>query len=183
MKILFHLVSQSCHDFAHVMTAQLSWHVQNFDLIGSIFLCSSYMYFWWDLHYELINPLWYSFLAAWNQEGRKLPIHILMHFFWRIIAFLLSFTDSICDEYCYLCFCCCWWCRQWLILSNTLWPSDTIWWHRSRSILAHIMAYCLTTPKHSLNQMLTYHQWGLHLKAIPWENPKISILDMSLKLI
>ena len=146
---------RTCHDSSAVMACAKFW------LDQIIFLCSSYVYFWWDLHYELINPLWYSFLAAWNQEGRKLPIHVLMHFFWRIIAFLLSFTDSICDEYCYLWLCCCWWCRQWPILSNTLWPGDTTWWHRSGSILAHIMAYCLTTPKYSLNQMLTFHQWGL----------------------
>ena len=35
---------------------------------------------------------------------------------------------------------------------NSLWPSDTIWWQRSGSILAQVMACCLTAPSHYLNQ-------------------------------
>ena len=36
--------------------------------------------------------------------------------------------------------------------SNSLWPSDAIWWHRSGSTLAQVMACCLTAPRHYLNQ-------------------------------
>ena len=35
---------------------------------------------------------------------------------------------------------------------NSLWPSDTIWWHKSGSTLAQVMACCLTAPSHYLNQ-------------------------------
>ena len=35
---------------------------------------------------------------------------------------------------------------------NLLWPSDTIWRHRSGSTLAQVMACCLTAPSHYLNQ-------------------------------
>ena len=35
---------------------------------------------------------------------------------------------------------------------NSLWPTDTIWQHRSRSTLAQVMACCLTAPSHYLNQ-------------------------------
>ena len=35
---------------------------------------------------------------------------------------------------------------------NSLWPSDTIWRHRSGSTLAQVMACCLTAPSHYLNQ-------------------------------
>ena len=38
---------------------------------------------------------------------------------------------------------------QWV---NSLWHSDTIWQHRSRSTLAQVMACCLTAPSHYLNQ-------------------------------
>ena len=41
------------------------------------------------------------------------------------------------------------WVGAWL---NTLWPSDTIWRHRSGSTLAQVMACCLTAPSHYLNQ-------------------------------
>ena len=34
----------------------------------------------------------------------------------------------------------------------TFWPSDAIWWHRSRSTLPQVMACCLTAPSHHLNQ-------------------------------
>ena len=35
---------------------------------------------------------------------------------------------------------------------NSLRPSDAIWWHRSGSTLAQVMACCLTAPSHYLNQ-------------------------------
>ena len=35
---------------------------------------------------------------------------------------------------------------------NSLWPSDIIWRKGSRSTLAQVMACCLTTPSHYLNQ-------------------------------
>ena len=42
---------------------------------------------------------------------------------------------------------------------NSLWPRDTIQWHRSRSTLAQVMAWCLMAPSQCLNQCWTY-QWG-----------------------
>ena len=47
-----------------------------------------------------------------------------------------------------------------LLYFNSLWPSDTIWGHRSWSTLAQAMACCLTAPSHYLNQYW-HHQWGL----------------------
>ena len=38
----------------------------------------------------------------------------------------------------------------WLII--LLWPSDGIWWHRSGSTLAQVMACCLRATNHYLNQ-------------------------------
>ena len=37
--IILIIMLQSSHNFAHAMTAQLSWHVQNCDMIGSLFFC------------------------------------------------------------------------------------------------------------------------------------------------
>ena len=45
---------------------------------------------------------------------------------------------------------------------NSWWPSDTIWRHKSGSTLAQVMAYCLTTPRHYLNQcwlIISQVQW------------------------
>ena len=35
---------------------------------------------------------------------------------------------------------------------NSLWASDSIWWHRSGSPLVQVMACCLKTPSHYLKQ-------------------------------
>ena len=35
---------------------------------------------------------------------------------------------------------------------NSLWPSNTIWRHKSGSKLAHVIACCLTAPSHYLKQ-------------------------------
>ena len=50
---------------------------------------------------------------------------------------------------------------------NTLWPSDAIWWHRSGSTLAQVMAWCLKAPSHYLNQCWLKHQRGP--VAFSWE--------------
>ena len=44
----------------------------------------------------------------------------------------------------------------WLMI-NSLWPSDAIWWHRSGSAPAQVMACCLMAPSHYLNQC-RHHQ-------------------------
>ena len=38
------------------------------------------------------------------------------------------------------------------ILLNSLWPSDSIWRHKSGSTLAQVMACCLAAPSHYMNQ-------------------------------
>ena len=39
-----------------------------------------------------------------------------------------------------------------LKMFKSLWPSDAIWEHRTRSTLAQVMACCLTAPSHYLSQ-------------------------------
>ena len=48
---------------------------------------------------------------------------------------------------------------------NSLWPSDAIWWHRSGSSLAQVMAWCLTAPSHYLN-----HCWLIIIALIGYDN-------------
>ena len=53
---------------------------------------------------------------------------------------------------------------------NSLRPSDAIWWQRSGSTLAQVMACCLTAPSHYLNQcwliISIVRPSGIHLRAI-----------------
>ena len=51
-------------------------------------------------------------------------------------------------------------------LLNSLWPSDTIWRHRSGSPVAQVMAYCLMAPSHYLNQC-----W-LAISEVLWRAPE-----------
>ena len=51
------LMVQSVHKFAHATTAQLSWHVQNCDLIRSLFFKQEQAEYLQDFNYELINPV------------------------------------------------------------------------------------------------------------------------------
>ena len=45
---------------------------------------------------------------------------------------------------------------------NSLWPNDAIWWQRSESTMAQVMASCLTVPSHYLDQcwlIISEVQW------------------------
>ena len=53
-------------------------------------------------------------------------------------------------------------CSFWL---HSLWPHDAIWWHRSGSTLAQLMACCLMAPSHYLNQC-----W-LMIIEVQWQTP------------
>ena len=44
--------------------------------------------------------------------------------------------------------------QQAMIYINSLGPSDAIWWQKTGSTLAQVMACCLTAPSHYLNQCL-----------------------------
>ena len=44
---------------------------------------------------------------------------------------------------------------------DSLWPSNAMWWHRSGSTLAQVLACCLMEPNHFPNQLLNYHQRSL----------------------
>ena len=70
---------------------------------------------------------------------------------------------------------------QWV---NSLRPSDAIWWHRSGSTLARVMACCLTAPSHYLNQCwLIISKIQLHsLMAISQEIHQSSMTEIKMKI-
>ena len=51
-------MTQSCHTFPRVRTVQLSWRMQNCELIWSLFCIYQQYAFLQDLDYELVNHLW-----------------------------------------------------------------------------------------------------------------------------
>ena len=51
-------------------------------------------------------------------------------------------------------------------LVKPMWPIDTIWWHRCRSSLAHVMACWQLAPSHYLNQC-----W-LIISEVLWHSPE-----------
>ena len=58
------MMIQSGQNFAHATTAQLSWHVQNCDLIRSLESPLKVKEILWDFNYELIN---------WELHGLQAP--------------------------------------------------------------------------------------------------------------
>ena len=63
---------------------------------------------------------------------------------------------------------------QWI---NSLWPSDTIWRHRSWQILAQVMACCLMAPSHYLSQ------YWLTITKVQWHSFCEILLEVSQALI
>ena len=51
---------------------------------------------------------------------------------------------------------------------NSLWPSDTIWRHRSQSTLAQVMACCLLNAKLPPTRMLSLIVDGIFTKKFRW---------------
>ena len=63
---------------------------------------------------------------------------------------------------------------EWLLpkctfLINSLWPSDDIWPHRSGSILAQVMAFCLMAPTNV--DLSSIRSTDSHRRAISQVNP------------
>ena len=60
---------------------------------------------------------------------------------------------------------------------NSLWSSDAICWHLSRSTMAQVMACCLTAPSHYLNQcwlIISKVQWHLPEGNLTWYNSAVN---------
>ena len=60
--------------------------------------------------------------------------------------------------------------KTWSFLCNT-WSSDAIWWQRSGSTLAQVMACCLMAPSHCLNQC-----W-LSISEVSWHSPESNFTE------
>ena len=70
-------------------------------------------------------------------------------------------------------------CPWWM---NSLWPSDAIWRHRSRSTLSQIMTCCLTAPSHYLNCWLLISEVLWQSSEYNFTGNAQDIFGMSLKI-
>ena len=64
------------------------------------------------------------------------------------------------------------------LVLNSLWPGDAIWRHGTGSILAQVMACCLTAPIHYLSWCWLI----IHHRVLSWENLNIPISKTRLKI-
>ena len=91
------LLIHSGHNFAHVTTAQLLWHVQNYDLIRSLFFMQEQHIF---LDYELFKQFvkWVSDISAfaWRQGNECSG--------WTMKQFHRVLVWKWCEDW--SCFCC-----------------------------------------------------------------------------
>ena len=60
------VVMRSGHNFAHAMTALLSWLVQNYDLIALLGSKLKQTEFSWDFNYEVMKCLWNELQITWS---------------------------------------------------------------------------------------------------------------------
>ena len=58
-------------------------------------------------------------------------------------------------------------CCDYIMVLNSLWPSEAIWWQRSGSTLAQVMACCLTAPSHYPNQCWLIRM--IIISKVPWK--------------
>ena len=65
----YKVMIRSGHNFAHVTTAELSWHVQIYGLIGWLELQPKQIEFSQDFNYELLCPVWNGALVS--PSGQK----------------------------------------------------------------------------------------------------------------
>ena len=149
MKILFLLILILMIQ-SGLMTAQLSWHLQNCDLIGSLGSMQEQHIFLQDLDYELINIddvgpmcLFHKIVSYWNMNLWKI-VYIITSILWvpsvynfahHMPAFVISSGDGLAMKW--------WWAITWTNVDqfplsymvsagttefNSLWPSSAIWW-------------------------------------------------------
>ena len=150
-------------DSADKFTAQYIWSCISFEL--SHWISSPYALFlgqiWWkDILISSISncilvKLLYSLLSLTHLK--TYPMLIGSH---QIIN--MQSNENNCRYYVNLRNKHFWWLTGWLRIFDSLWPSDAIWWHRSRSALAEVMAGWLTAPGHYLNQcwlIISKVQW------------------------
>ena len=77
--------------------------------------------------------------------------------------------------------CKCWYKNKQATFINSLWPCDTIWWRRSQSTLAKVMACCLMAPSHDLNQCWSL-MLGAHLNTFVVEAILLLIMEIYLHI-
>ena len=73
-----------------------------------------------------------------------------------------------------------------VLVVNSLWPNDTIWWHKSGSTLAQVMACCLMAPSHYLNHcwlIFSKVQWHPSESNFTRDTSAISHFKISWKII
>ena len=68
---------------------------------------------------------------------------------------------------------------------NSVWPSDAIWWHRSGSTLAHLMACCLRaqTITQTVVEFLSIRSNDIQMRATSPNIPSPTITKIIFKII
>ena len=76
--LIWLLIIQSAHHFAHATTAQLSWHVQNYELIWCVFFTKEQYYFLQNLdHHKLLVTQ--APPRSWGSMAEIVQIHCTIH--------------------------------------------------------------------------------------------------------
>ena len=156
------------HYHSHLVMSAPQWNFMNrrtTHLISQFINCSTACWVWQQRHYTC-----HVIMMVVDVLVRKPSTTTILNLLWLwcYIKYKMQHTYQI-------------------TAINSLWPSGTIWQHRSGTTLAQVIMVCFQrVPKHYLNQSrLINHQWGpeaFTYRAISQEILKISILDISSKI-
>ena len=111
--------------YRYILVALLYMNEENFHCIATVALTLMHVYsiIMYDGYgYKHKVPQWFWNYLAW-QCIPEITLYITK---WRVILHFATLSS--------------------------VWPSDTVWRHRSRSKFAQVMACCLTAPSHYLDQ-------------------------------
>ena len=125
----------------------------------------------------MLSAEWWPFCRGLDSLFRNILIYALRdshEIWWLNDDHCWQGAHVMCDVWSY------YWQTIWIFF-NSLWPSGILWWHRSGSTLAQVMACCLTAsmaccltaPSHYLNQF-----W-LIISKVLWHSPEENFIGHS----
>ena len=95
---------------------------------------------------------WYKEVQLYMGEEKVNGQYRVSGYFHKMWLRAVDGDNEICQTHCWLVS----WLREkywlWITCLNSLEPSDAMWWQKTGSTLAQVMACCLTASSHYLNQ-------------------------------
>ena len=94
LALMWNIMIRSCHNFAQATTAELSWYVQNCDMIGSLYAKLGQMECLQDFNYDLISLQWNKSLVIHSIRCSSVQPCVTLAVWWKNFILELVFTNK-----------------------------------------------------------------------------------------